>query len=296
MKAITVKSILNRKKKRDGWFLDEYTLNPYDGCSLNCQYCYVRGSKFGLNMEDKLSVKSNALEILERQLSFRAKNKQYGIIAMLSATDPYLRAEADIRMTEGLLKVILKYQFPVLIITRPPLVPRDLELLKEIDRRAILSDDLKGHLTHGAIVSFSLSTLDSKISQTLEPGAPLPTQRLEAMRTCAAAGLMIGMSCIPVLPYISDSNECLEGMVKEAKCATAAYVLIGGLTFFGNQPADSKTLYYRFLERSLPELIPGYKNLYRIFPAPSKEYLRGLDRRAGDLCLKHGIKRGMLPV
>jgi DNA repair photolyase len=67
------KSILNKHKQRDSWFLDEYSVNPYEGCSCNCLYCYVRGSKYGENMEEKLAVKVNALGILEKQLQIRAK-------------------------------------------------------------------------------------------------------------------------------------------------------------------------------------------------------------------------------
>ncbi|RAW01203.1 radical SAM family protein [Pseudochryseolinea flava] len=81
IREITVKWILNKKKKRDSWFLDDYTLNPYEGCSFNCQYCYVRGSKYGENMAETLSVKINGAEVLDRQLAFRAKKNQYGIIA-----------------------------------------------------------------------------------------------------------------------------------------------------------------------------------------------------------------------
>ena len=72
-REIQVKSILNKTKRRDSWFLDDYTINPYSACSFNCLFCYIRGSKYGEHMEDKLSVKSNALEVLDKQLKNRAK-------------------------------------------------------------------------------------------------------------------------------------------------------------------------------------------------------------------------------
>lgn len=84
-----VKSVLNRKKKRDDWFLDDYTLNPYEGCSINCQYCYIRGSKYGLDMGETLSIKINGLSILDKQLALRARKNEHSIIALSSATDPY---------------------------------------------------------------------------------------------------------------------------------------------------------------------------------------------------------------
>src|SRR5450432_2884846 len=88
-----VKSVLNRHKRKDEWFLDDYSVNPYEGCGFNCLYCYIRGSKYGENMSEKLSVKSNALEILDRQLFNRAKKDQRGFVVLASATDPYMEIE-----------------------------------------------------------------------------------------------------------------------------------------------------------------------------------------------------------
>jgi len=149
MREIIVKSVLNKKKKRDSWFLDEYTLNPYEGCSFNCQYCYIRGSKYGANMAESLSAKINAPEVLDRQLAFRAKKEQHGMIALASATDPYLNAEGKYRLTEAFLKLILKHRFPVLIITKSDLVLRDLDLLKKIDGQAIHAADLRSTINRG---------------------------------------------------------------------------------------------------------------------------------------------------
>src|ERR1700740_3329088 len=95
---IQAKTILNKTKQRDPCFLDDYTLNPYSGCSFNCLYCYIRGSKFGTHMEEKVSIKSNAVELLEKQLYNRAKKNQYGIIVISSATDPYLHFEKETQL------------------------------------------------------------------------------------------------------------------------------------------------------------------------------------------------------
>lgn len=294
MKEILVKSILNKKKKRDSWFLDDFTLNPYEGCSFNCQYCYIRGSKYGENMTDNLSVKINGPEVLDRQLAFRVKKDQRGIIALASATDPYIKAEEKYGMTEKFLRLILKHRFPVLIITKSEMITRDIDLLMEIDKEAIHANDLAGKLNRGAIISFSFSTLDSEIASTLEPGAPLPQARLATMRKMKDAGFLVGMNCIPTLPFISDTNEQLEQLVVAGKENGADYILMGGLTLFGSQPADSKTLYRKFLERKFPHLISDYKKLYRIYFAPNKEYIEDLNRRAERICAKHGVRRSIL--
>jgi DNA repair photolyase len=294
MREIIVKSVLNKKKKRDSWFLDDYTLNPYEGCSFNCQYCYVRGSKYGENMEDTLAVKLNGPDILQRQLALRSRKNQHGIIALASATDPYIAAESKYQITRKYLEHILTYRFPVLIITKSKLVLRDLDILKEIDSAAIHAGDLKGKINRGTIISFSFSTLDEKISNTLEPGAPSPKERLETMQTCKEAGFLVGMNCIPILPFVNDTKEQVEEMVVAAKQNGADYILIGGLTLFGNGVADSKTLYYKFLSRQFPALIPSYEKLYGNFFYPSHTYNAKLNLIAEELCQKHGIRRSIL--
>jgi len=103
-KSVIIKSILNKHKKRDSWFLDDYSVNPYEGCSFNCLYCYIRGSQFGENMEEDLSVKSNALEVLDRQLGNRAKKGQHGFVVMASAADAYMPLENKYNLSRGFLE------------------------------------------------------------------------------------------------------------------------------------------------------------------------------------------------
>ncbi len=290
LNEIQVKSILNKHKKRDDWFLDDYSVNSHSGCSFNCIYCYIRGSKYGENMAKTLSVKVNAPELLEKQLLKRAKKGEYGIIALSSSTEPYMPIEEKLKLTRKLLEIILKYRFPVKVATKSKLVLRDLDLLKEIDKNAILPGDLKPKLNHRTIISFSISTLDEKLAKILEPGAPKPMERLETMKKCKEEGFFTGVCFIPVLPFLSDSEEELAKTIKIVKEYGAGFIFVGGLTLFGKGPADCKTLYYKFLEKYYPELVPKYKSLYRIFFAPSKEYQRELEERAKRLCEKYGIK------
>ncbi|RJS82579.1 radical SAM protein [Candidatus Bathyarchaeota archaeon] len=291
---IQVKSILNKHKKRDDWFLDDYSVNPYSGCSFNCIYCYIRGSKYGENMAKTLSAKVNAPELLERQLSRRAKKGEYGIIALSSSTEPYMPIEERLKLTRKLLEIILKYKFPVEVATKSKLVLRDLDLLKEIDKNAIVPVDLKLKLKHGVIISFSISTLDEKLAKIVEPGAPKPIERLETMQKCKEEGFFTGICFIPVLPFLSDSEEQLEETIRTVKEFGADFIFVGGLTLFGKGPADCKTLYYKFLEEHYPELVPKYKSLYRIFFAPSKGYQKELEEKSKRLCEKNGIKNRII--
>ena len=91
-----VKSILNKHKKRDSWFLDDYSINPYEGCGFNCAYCYVHGSKYGENLAEKIVIKKDAAAILDKQLANRARKNQIGFIAVGSATDAYMQVEEEI--------------------------------------------------------------------------------------------------------------------------------------------------------------------------------------------------------
>lgn len=287
------KSILNKHKQRDSWFLTEYSINPYEGCNCNCLYCYIRGSKYGENMEDGLAVKSNAIEILEKQLASRAKRSQHGFVAVGSATDAYMNHENKFMITRRCLELLLKYRFPVFISTKRDGVLRDVDLLKEIEQQAILPNDLSP-LLKGLILSVSISTMNEEISGFLEPGALTPKKRLDVVRELKSMGFLVGVNAIPILPYISDSEEELGKIISAATEAGADYVLTGGLTLFGNLPADSKTLYYKFLQKFAPDLIYAYDKLYGNKFYPPKSYQSELSERANKLCMEFGIRNTIL--
>lgn len=289
-----VKSILNKHKKRDTWFLDDYSVNPYEGCSFNCLYCYIRGSKYGENMEEGLVVKSNALEILDRQLGNRAKKDQRGFVVMASGTDAYMPVESKHKLARGFLELFLKHRFPVHIITKSEGVTRDFDLLRELDRSAILPADL-AHLKRGVIISFSLSTLETEITSRLEPGAPAPPQRLATMRKCKDAGFLTGINAMPLLPFLSDMPDKIDEMVQAARANGADYFLAAGLTLFGKDKTSSKVLYRKFLERYYPHLIPSYKKLYRIFFFPPKQYQAALKSITDTSCASHGLRTHIIP-
>jgi DNA repair photolyase len=289
-----VKSALNKHKKRDNWFLDDYSVNPYEGCSVNCLYCYIRGSKYGENMAEHLSVKANITDVLEKQLQLRAGKNQYGFVAVGSATDAYMHQEEQLKITEKILSLLLKYRFPVFISTKRSLITRDIELLKAIDKTAILPEDLQSKLHRGVILSVSISTMDETISNILEPDALHPSLRLQLVQQLKQEGFLVGVNAIPVLPFISDTDEELEKIISAAKHHHADYILVGGLTLFGNEKGDSKTLYYKFLSRYQPQLIKKYDELYNgNFYAPY-EYQNDLKQRAYMFCRKYNIRSSIL--
>ena len=149
VKEILSKTILNKHKKRDEWFLDDYSLNPYQLCDFNCIYCHIRGSKYGKNMKQGLSAKINAPALLEKELLKRVKRKEYGFIALSSSTEPWMHIEEEYKLTRKCLEVIAKFKFPVHCLTKSTLILRDLNLLEEIDEKAILPISSRLHFCGG---------------------------------------------------------------------------------------------------------------------------------------------------
>lgn len=260
-KSVVVKSILNKKKKRDSWFLDDYTLNLYKGCSFNCLFCYVKGSYYGEHNEKSMTYKSNALEILEKQLASRAKKNQYGYIVLSSSTEPYSQAEKELKLTRSALEIILKYKFPVHIITRSDLIIRDLDILHQINKTAIVPMEFKNKLS-GLIVSFSFNTLDDKTAHIFEPGATPPSLRIAIMQEIINSGINTGVSLMPLLPYITDKGNLLEEYYSVFKRMGAHYLMPSTLTLFGNEHSDSKTQIFRAVEKNYPDLLAKYHRLF----------------------------------
>ena len=286
---INVKTILNKSKKRDEWFLGKYTLNPYAGCSMACIYCYTRGSKYGGDHGSVVSAKSNAVPVLKKQLKNSIRRKERDFILLGSAADPYPTFEAELNLTREILGIIKRYKFPIHILTKSTMILRDRDIIDGIRDVAILPDDLSDKLDHGVIVSFSFSTLDEKLAEIIEPGAPSPIERLETMKEFSDAGFKTGIINMPVLPFLSDSEKSIEAMVKTAKNYGAHYVLYSGLTLYGTDDDDCKTLYFNFLKKYHPDLVQKYEKLFKGSFAPSKRYQNELSMKFGEISNRYGI-------
>lgn len=282
-----VRSILNKTRRRDAWFLDDYTLNLYQACSFNCLYCYIRGSRYGLNLENSLTVKINAIEVLERQLALRAKKGEYGFIVLSSVTDPYLHVEKRYELTRKALELISTYRFPVHIITKSDLVLRDMDILDTIDKNAVRPAGLA--LDRGCIVSFSFSTMDEEVASLFEPGAPPPLLRLQALEQLSVAGFLTGISLMPLLPFISDTGENLHQMFRQAQKAGARYLMPATLSLYGSGRADSKTLVLEAVRKRYPQLLPRYEAYFKDSGEMPGFYRDAFYRKMQELCAQYGI-------
>lgn len=259
---IQVKSVLNKAKQTDSWFLDGYTINPYSGCSFNCLYCYIRGSKYGEHMEEKVSIKENTLEILEKQLFNRAKKQEYAFVVVGTATDPYLHFESEEKLTRGILELLLKYRFPVHVVTKSELIIRDFDLLEQINNVGILPMNLAHKMHQKTVISFSFSSVDDNVGKIFEPGAPLPSLRLKTLEAAVKHGFLAGVSMMPTIPFVSDTSESLHQMFTAFKNHDANYAMPSTITLFGNERGDSKTMMFRAIEKHYPHLIDKYKKWF----------------------------------
>tara|TARA_B100000378_G_scaffold254325_1_gene230752 strand:- start:178 stop:921 length:744 start_codon:yes stop_codon:yes gene_type:complete len=245
-------------------------------------------------MARSLTVKENAAELLDQELSLRARKGQYGIIVLSSATDPYLQIDVETGLTRKLLEIIHHHRFPVHIITKSDGVLRDLDLLERIGREALLPTDLEDKLPGGCIITFSFSTLDTKVGARFEPGATDPPTRLETLRKVREAGFHSGVSLMPLLPYISDTAEHLEWMYRSFQEVGAAYLLPATLSLFGEGRSDSKTLVLRTVERYYPHLKDKYQRFFSHSGGMPAYYRKAFEAKTRELGLQYGLSGSII--
>jgi DNA repair photolyase len=235
-----------------------WSLNPYTGCVHQCTFCYVRGFELraGRPSDDRygasIRVKVNLLDLLPRELA--RKSWQHEQVAIGSATDPYQPAEGRYRLTRGAIQALAASGTPFSIVTRGPLIVRDVDMLADAARRVDVS------------VNISIPTLDERIWSTTEPHTAPPRQRLRALRTLVDAGVHAGVGMAPILPGLSDDPAKLREVVLAAREAGARFLWWNVL----NLRPGTKEHFLEHLARDWPEQLHAYQRLYA-----DRAYLRG---------------------
>jgi DNA repair photolyase len=249
---IEAKSVLNRVRGMPfGW-----SINPYRGCYHDCVFCYARRThtfyeRSGIgDWGTQLYVKVNAAAVLRRELAAPRWRGEH--VAIGTATDPYQPLEGRYRITRGVLAELARARTPAHLITRSPLVVRDIDVLQELTKAA------------GACVCVSLPTLDEGLARKIEPTVAPPRQRLRAVRMLAAAGLRVGVAVAPILPQLTDSKAALRAVFEAAAEAGAASAWHSVL----NLNEVARESYIGFLRAEFPELVAGQETLYRRKYAP----------------------------
>jgi DNA repair photolyase len=276
IRAIQAKTLLARVKGTDDWFGLYYNMNLYRGCQHQCIYCDSRSECYQIeDFNHDVLVKANAVELLCREL---AGKRVVGTIGTGSMNDPYMPLEKEIRLTRRALEVISEFGFPVHTITKSDLVLRDLDLFAAIQQKTY------------AAVTFTVTTADDDLGRKLEPGAPVSSRRLAALRTLSLRGVLTGITLMPVLPFIEDTEANIRQIVTLAADNGAKYILPAfGMTLRDRQ----RTYYYAKLDQYFPSLRPRYERAFGERYSAQACNARRLGQVFGELCEKFGIAMRM---
>lgn len=267
------------------------SLNPYRGCEHGCIYCFARpthawlGLSPGLDFETRLFAKPDAAELLRAELA----NPRYrpSTLALGTATDPYQPIERGLEITRSLLAVLKETRHPVAIVTKSPLVTRDLDLLAPMAELGVVR------------VLISVTTLDGDLARRMEPRAAAPKRRLEAIAKLAEAGVPVGVLAAPMIPALNDAElERILEAAAEAGARTAGYCLL-------RLPLEIKDLFEEWLEAHYPDRKAKVLKLVRetrggkLYESAWGLRMRGrgvyaelLEKRFRQACKKTGLDRG----
>ena len=254
-----------------------WSLNPYMGCAHRCTFCYVRAferladrpsdDRYGTSIR----VKTNLVEVLRRELARPRWTRE--TVAVGAATDPYQPAEGRWKLTRGSIVALGEAATPFGLITRGPLIVRDLDVLEEAARRVDVS------------VTFSVPTLDRGIWRLTEPGTAPPDQRLRALRALVDRGIRASVGMAPILPGLSDRPDLIEDVIRAARDAGATGVWANVLYL---RPG-TREHFLDHLARHWPELLPTYERLYSHRAYVAKPVADPIRARVATLARAHGI-------
>jgi DNA repair photolyase len=297
------KTILNRPETTG---MEFWSINPYVGCALGCAYCYARyahGYAFEraamsnpdrvevtrdfremipwLAFERRILVKENAPDVLRKTLR-QGSDRHLALIkgewlTIGTATDPYQPAERRFRITRSILEVLADHPgLRITIITKSPLITRDIDVMQRILRHSSLH------------VHVSLITVDRELARLIEPRAPTPEARLRAIARLRDAGIKASVNVMPILPGITDSPEQLNALVREIGKSGATYIAACALRL---QSAARKR-YLPFIAAEFPHLLPRYEATYGKDFRAGESYRQGLTKVMERICKRWGVPYG----
>jgi DNA repair photolyase len=269
---VQARSVLNRVPDRSPMPF-RWSINPYRGCSHACAYCYARPThayldfNAGRDFEREIVVKVNAPEVLRAELARHSWKREH--VALGTNTDPYQWVEGRYRLMEGIWEALRDACNPCSILTKSPLLLRDLKLMVELNERSTFTACL------------SIPTLDEKAWRETEPHTPNPRARLEAVAELNRAGIPTGVLIAPLMPGINDAPHQVEPLLEMALEAGAANIAGVGLHLRG----EVRQVFFDWLRTTRPDLQDTYAELYRRganLPQPERERLARMVRRGGS--------------
>lgn len=255
----------------------QYTVNGYRGCSHACRYCFARPTheyldlNCGNDFDTQIVVKTNIADVLRREL--HRKSWQRETVALGTNTDPYQRAEGRYALMPGIISALADSGTPLSILTKGTLLRRDLPLLADAATQVPTA------------VSVSLAVADPELHKDVEPGTPSPQARLALISAIRDAGLDCHVMVAPVLPYLTDSVEHLDGLLSQIAAAGATGVTVFGLHLRGT----TRGWFMSWLTRRHPQLVGRYRELYQRGAYLPAHYRKELQARARPLVAKHAL-------
>lgn len=270
-KYITCKSALN---KVNGNFPYQWDLNIYRGCYHSCQYCYALYSHKFIDEEadffNNIFIKENIIEILEKKLSSKSWKKE--IINIGSVCDSYQPIEAKTMLMRDVLKLMIKYQNPIVISTKSTLILRDIDLIKELASLTFVS------------VAFSINSTSDNLNRTFEQRAPSYIERFKALKQLKDTNAQVGLHMMPLIPYLSARKEAVESMFKLAKQIEVDYVLVGMMYLRSN----TRKHFFSFIKDNVNDY---YELLYTYYNNPTikKAYMKEFYGYLSELTKKYSL-------
>ncbi|WP_104091341.1 Rv2578c family radical SAM protein [Arthrobacter sp. GMC3] len=255
----------------------EWTVNPYRGCSHACVYCFARKSHTyldfdpGVDFDSQVVVKVNVAQVLRTEVMKASWQRPH--VALGTNTDPYQRAEGRYKLMPGIISALADSGTPFSILTKGTLLARDIPLLKEAAQRVSVG------------MGISLALLDDDLAAAIEPGTPSPKARLALIGKLRDAGLPCGVMAMPILPWLSDSQESLDSLFAALARAGATGVSAGALYL---RPG-TREWFMQWLAREHPALVGRYQRLYGAGAYASKEYRQWLAAQIHEAKVRNGF-------
>src|ERR1700691_2859099 len=255
----------------------QYTVNGYRGCSHACRYCFARPTHeyldldCGNDFDTQVIVKTNVVDVLRRELSRQSWRRE--TVALGTNTDPYQRAEGRYALMPGIIGALAGSGTPLSILTKGTLLRRDLALIAGAAEQVPVS------------LAVSLAVGDPALHQQVEPGTPSPQARLGLIAAIRETGLDCHVMVAPVLPYLTDSVEHLDDLLRRIAAAGASGVTVFGLHLRGS----TRGWFMSWLTRDYPQLVGKYRELYRRGAYLPPSYRDELRARAAPLIAKYGL-------
>lgn len=250
-----VKKILKKGSHLDTYFVSKYSFSPYMACQHGCKYCDGRAERYYVegDFEKDIVIRKNTPEQLEKDL---AKERDWGVILIGSGiSDAYQPCEMQEELMRKSLNVLIKYKFPLFIITKSAKIIRDIDILDKLNQLA------------GVTVCSSLTFPDDEHRKIIEPKASSIEERVESLQLLKNRGISIGITAMPILPKLVDNPEDLERLFNLYESLNPSFILPGGLTL---RPGRNKTIFMNMLNKYYPQYVDHYQKIY------SKNSLSGI--------------------